>query len=212
MQAGNVLDATATVAADPRAAAAAAAAKRMQDAQDASPAVQHTSMSERARLEDAREKLNKLLVSSIMDYRSNSVPAAAACISVLTTLVSNVLQEPANDKMRQVKTSTKLFAGQVASVSGGEKFLVEAGWYRRTELHVAHYIYGHQPDSFQWSVLEIALDELKKAGSHANDKAERAAASAVSSNKKAEDTLERERIKLQIKGDKATRMGKFVYG
>lgn len=62
------------------------------------------------------------------------------------------------------------------------------------------------------SVLEIALDELKKAGSHADDKAERAVAAAVSRNKAAEDASERERIKLQIKGDKATRKSKFVYG
>lgn len=61
------------------------------------------------------------------------------------------------------------------------------------------------------SVLEIALDELKKAGSHADDKAERAAASAVSRSKATVDALERERIKLQIKGDKATRKSKFVY-
>lgn len=89
------------------------------EVQDAAPAMQQTSMSERGRLEDAREKLNKLLVSSIMDYRSNTVPAAAACISVLTTLVANVLQEPANDKMRQVVFFTSPNRWQCRSARSG---------------------------------------------------------------------------------------------
>lgn len=209
-QPGQLLDPSATSAADPRAAAADAAARRFQQAQAAAP-VTASPVTERARLLLAREKLNKLLVSSIMDYGKNSVSAAAACIGVLTTLVANVLEQPGNEKVRQVSTNSKIFAAKVLPVSGGEAFLVEAGWYRRTLEHASIYIYGHDPDSYHWRLLEVALDELRKAGCHADDKVERMTSASVSRSKAAEDALERERIKLQIRGDKATRKDKFVY-
>ena len=60
-------------------------------------------MAERAQLAEARDKLVKLIVSSIMNYRVNSIPAAAACLHVLSTLVYNVLGHPLDPKMRQVR-------------------------------------------------------------------------------------------------------------
>ncbi len=60
-------------------------------------------MAEKAQLAEARDKLVKLVVSSIMDYRMNSIPAAAACLHVLSTLVHNVLSSPSDPKMRQVR-------------------------------------------------------------------------------------------------------------
>lgn len=60
-------------------------------------------LAERAQLAEARDKLVKLVVSSIMDYRVNSIPAAAACLHVLSTLVHNVLGSPLDPKMRQVR-------------------------------------------------------------------------------------------------------------
>ena len=57
---------------------------------------------EKTQLAEAREKLVKLIVSSIMNYRANSIPAAAACLSVLSQLCHNVLSHPDAAKMRRV--------------------------------------------------------------------------------------------------------------
>lgn len=57
---------------------------------------------QKTHLAEARDKLVKLIVSSIMNFRTNSIPAAAACLRVLSTLVHNVLSSPEDAKMRQV--------------------------------------------------------------------------------------------------------------
>jgi len=105
---------------------------------------------QKTHLAEARDKLVKLIVSSIMNFRTNSIPAAAACLRVLSTLVHNVLSSPEDAKMRQVKVAGKAFSTKVAAVDGAEAFLREAGWRKRTTDFVGTYNFEHQPGTMQW--------------------------------------------------------------
>jgi len=169
-------------------------------------------LAERKALAERHDALLKAIFSTLMDFRVTVPQRVEACCSVLLKLCSNVLQHPADDKYRQVRATTKAFAANVQAVQGGEAVLREAGWRAHTVDFEKHWVFQHQPDSFEWRVLELACADLHKAEKQVREKLQRTAAEehAAAQRKRAQGA-ERNQVLQQIAGDKSERQDRFVY-
>lgn len=172
-------------------------------------------------LEEAHDALVKALHGTILLAKLNNPCAAKACMETLSTMVSNVLREPDNDKFRRVRCSNEAFRSRVLAVKGGEEFLkaavrrpsprarcalsqrVPQGWRDQTVDFTRHLVLV----SFHSDLLVIANRLLAKCQLAVAEKAERHEKAAWLH--KNEDRLRRESALNAIAEDKERRREKM---
>lgn len=123
-------------------------------------------------------------VASEGRYLSVLLTAALVAVQTLSMLISNILQNPADPKYRSFKSQNARIQRTVLSLSGGQAYLLLAGFGTRTtdfkqEWFVSTAVQpvaGETPSQlqdFRWRKLELAHRVLRERLADSEDRAQR---------------------------------------
>lgn len=116
-----------------------------------------------------KNKIKEFLYEQLADERAltacliiqncNTKTKAEQCIETLSKYLENILQNPAEEKYRKIRTSNRIFVERVKSVEGGYDFLIGAGFVEQ-ELDNETYLIYVEENSENINQLQELLDAL----------------------------------------------------
>lgn len=155
-------------------------------------------------LQAVRKKVVQLVNSQLLDYKHCSLQSLAACVTVLLRLCKNVLENPSEQKFRQVKISNAKLQAQLAvKPAAAQSLLLEAGWKIEVVHHEKHYVYLDDHTSSKFRHLQVAVQELQSADRLLQSKMQRGGDGKAARDK--EEAERREAALLQFQDDRDRR-------
>ena len=127
-------------------------------------------------IQEAKNKLVRIMISQVTNITANSPPVQEACVATLHKLCDNVLSNPSEEKFRKVRANNAMMKRKVSACRGGVEFLLASGWTREVENFEPYFVFkagGGVGDAALLEILHVAEEVLRKQLALVTEKRER---------------------------------------
>ncbi|RUS18348.1 hypothetical protein BC937DRAFT_88861 [Endogone sp. FLAS-F59071] len=146
-----------------------------------------------------REKINIIIITI---YRDNPSGTTFLCLSLVLTLVSNILDHPNNPAFLSVKTKNPRIQSNLILVPGGVDLILELGFRRRVIEFEEKYVFEAMNET-GLALLVIGKDALETSLRKAEER--KVVAERLAKEEKDEEANRKKDVLLKIEDDKQRR-------